>query len=342
VSAAFDLAALERWLAQNIAGFKGPIALEQFQNGRSNPTYRLTTPAHVYVLRAKPGPAAKLLPSAHAIEREFRVMQALARTDVPVPRVHVLCPDESVIGRAFFIMDFVAGRVFFEQSLPDSAPHERAAIYDAMNGALAALHRLDWRTLGLETYGRPGNYFARQIARWTQQYEQSAREPIDAMARLAQWLPAHIPNDGETAIVHGDFRLDNLIFNENGSRVRAALDWELSTLGHPLADLAYHCLTWHVTPHLFRGVAGLDLVALGIPSERDYVGLYCERAGRDFAQVMRHWNFCIAFNLFRLAAILEGVARRAQDGMEASAGAAAEGARVRPLAELGWKTAQRG
>jgi aminoglycoside phosphotransferase (APT) family kinase protein len=291
-------------------------------------------------MRTKPGPAAKLLPSAHAIEREFRIMQALASTDVRVPRVYCLCADELVIGRAFFIMDFVAGRSFFAQALPECSPYERTAIYDAMNGALAALHKLDWRALGLDDYGRRGNYFARQIARWTRQYEASASEPINEMRRLAQWLPTRVPDDDSTTIVHGDFRLDNLIFDESASRVRAVLDWELSTLGHPLADLAYHCLTWHVTPDLFRGVAGLDLKTLGIPSEDDYVALYCERSGRDVAQVMRHWNFCIAFNLFRLAAILEGVARRAAQGMEASAGAAAEGARVRPLAELGWRIVQ--
>ena len=288
-------------------------------------------------MRSKPGPAAKLLPSAHAIEREFRIMSALCGTEVPVPRMHALCADESVIGRAFFVMEHVAGRVLFEQSLPGFEPAERYAIYDEMNRVIAALHGLDWMGLGLETFGRPGNYFARQIDRWTKQYRASEDEKIDAMDRLIDWLPANIPAGEEASIVHGDFRMDNLIFDAEEPRVRAVIDWELSTLGHPLADLSYHCLTWHLAPGLFRGAAGLDLAALGIPDEKSYVAAYCERTGRDSLAVMAHWNFFMAYNLFRLAAILQGVAQRARQGMEASAGSIDEAAKVRPMADLGWR-----
>ncbi|MDH4391226.1 MAG: phosphotransferase [Aquabacterium sp.] len=343
---AFDLAALEHWLTDKLPGFAGPLTVEQFKGGQSNPTFKLVTPGRSYVLRAKPGPLAKLLPSAHAIEREFRVMDALALSGVPVARMHVLCEDESVIGRAFYVMDFVEGRVFWEQSLPGLQPTERAAVYDEMNRVLAALHNVEVKAVGLQDFGRPGNYFNRQIKRWSQQYQASVTEPIPEMAQLMDWLPAHLPasalDEAQVAIVHGDYRLDNLIFHPQEPRVIAVLDWELSTIGHPLADFSYHCMGWHIQPGVIRGIAGLDLAALGIPPEQDYVRRYCERTGRGSSDaLLADWNFYLAYNLFRLAAITQGIAKRVVDGTAASAQARATGAATRPLAELGWGFASR-
>jgi aminoglycoside phosphotransferase (APT) family kinase protein len=346
-SQALDLAALEGWLAERVPGFAGPLSLEQFKGGQSNPTYRLSTPQARYVMRSKPGPQAKLLPSAHAIEREFRVMQALAGSAVPVPRMLALCEDESVIGRAFYVMECVEGRVLWDQSLPGMSPVERGALYEEMNRVIAALHRVDFRALGLADYGKPGNYFERQIARWSKQYLASATQPIPAMDRLIQWLPTHIPDsardEAEVAIVHGDFRLDNLMFHPSEPRVLAVLDWELSTLGHPLADFSYHCMSWHIqTSGAARGLGGQDLAALGIPGEQDYVRRYCERTGRaDVGAVTRDWNFYLAYNLFRIAAILQGIAKRVEDGTAASERAREAGAGARPMAELGWAFAQK-
>lgn len=341
-----DVGALEAYLRAHLDGFAGPLAIEQFKGGQSNPTYKLVTPGASYVMRAKPGPAAKLLPSAHAVEREFRVMRALAATDVPVARMHLLCEDESVIGRAFYVMQFVDGRVLWDQSLPGMRREQRGAIYDEMNRVIAALHRVDPAAVGLGDYGKPGNYFERQIGRWSKQYQASITEPIEAMDRLIEWLPAHIPpgarDESQVSVVHGDFRLDNLIFHPDEPRVLAVLDWELSTLGHPLADFSYHCMAWHIPPGTFRGIGGLDHAALGIPSERDYVRRYCERTGRgDPDALMADWNFYLAYNLFRIAAILQGIAKRVVDGTAASAQARQAGAGARPLAELGWGFAQR-
>ncbi len=343
---AFDLVALERWLDDNLPGFAGPLTVEQFKGGQSNPTFKLQTPGRSYVMRAKPGPLAKLLPSAHAIEREYRVMDALALSGVPVARMHVLCEDESVIGRAFYLMDFIDGRVLWEQSLPGLQTDERAAIYDEMNRVLAALHSVEVKAVGLSDFGRPGNYFNRQIRRWSQQYKASITEPIPEMDRLMAWLPEHLPasalDETQVAIVHGDYRLDNLIFHPQEPRVIAVLDWELSTIGHPLADFSYHCMGWHIAPGVFRGIAGLDLQALGIPAERDYVRRYCERTGRGEPDaLLADWNFYLAYNLFRLAAITQGIAKRVLDGTAASAQARATGAATRPLAELGWSFAAR-
>jgi len=345
-SHAFDIAALERHLAQHLPGFEGPLSVEQFKGGQSNPTYKLITPGAAYVMRSKPGPAAKLLPSAHAIEREFRVMGALAGTDVPVPRMHLLCEDESVIGRAFYVMEFVQGRVLWDQSLPGMSNAQRAEIYDEMNRVIAALHSVDVQKVGLADYGKPGNYFERQIGRWTKQYQASITEPIEAMDRLIEWLPAHIPagarDESEVSIVHGDYRLDNLVFHPTEPRVLAVLDWELSTLGHPLADFSYHCMSWHIPHQMSRGIGGLDIAALGIPSEADYVRRYCERTGRGApSALMADWNFYLAYNLFRIAAILQGIAKRVVDGTAASAQARQAGAGARPLAEAGWQFAQR-
>jgi aminoglycoside phosphotransferase (APT) family kinase protein len=342
---AFDVAALQAHLERHLPGFNGPLTVEQFKGGQSNPTYKLVTPDASYVMRSKPAPAAKLLPSAHAIEREFRVMHALRDTDVPVPRMHVLCDDESVIGRAFYVMSFVQGRVLWDQTLPDMTNAGRAAIYDEMNRVIAALHSVDVRAVGLADYGKPGNYFERQIGRWSRQYQASITEPIDAMDRLIEWLPAHIPpgarDESDVSVVHGDFRLDNLVFHPGEPRVLAVLDWELSTLGHPLADFSYHCMAWHIPPGTFRGIGGLDHGALGIPSERDYVRRYCERTGRkDPDAVMADWNFYMAYNLFRLAAITQGIAKRVVEGTAASAQARATGEATQALAQMAWRFAQ--
>lgn len=343
-SHAFDVAALERWLAHELPGFQGPLSIEQFKGGQSNPTYKLVTPGGAWVMRSKPGPAAKLLPSAHAIEREYRVMQALAATAVPVPRMVALCEDEAVIGRAFYLMDFVAGRVLWDPALPGMSPAERAAIHDEANRVIAALHTVDVGAVGLADYGRPGNYFERQIARWSKQYQASVTEPIAEMDRLIDWLPQRLPagarDERQVAVVHGDFRLDNLVFAPDAPRVVAVLDWELSTLGHPLADFSYHCMAWHIPPGMFRGLGGLDLAALGIPSEADYLRRYCERTGRADAQaLMADWTFYLAYNLFRLASITQGIAKRVVDGTASSAQAKATGAATRPLAELAWRFA---
>ncbi|MDR5831517.1 phosphotransferase [Caballeronia sp. LP006] len=335
----FDSDALAAWLAAHVEGFSGPLKLEQFAGGQSNPTFKLVTPTRAYVMRSKPGPAAKLLPSAHAIEREYRVMHALAATDVPVARMLALCEDESVIGRAFYVMDFVEGRVLWDPSLPGMSADERAAIYGETNRVIAALHTVDVAAVGLATYGKPGNYFERQIGRWSKQYVASQTESIDAMDRLIEWLPRHIPQvEARVSIVHGDFRLDNLIFHPNEPRVLAVLDWELSTLGDPLADFAYHCMAWHVDPSQFRGIAGLDWTALGIPDEAAYVARYCERTG--FA-IEGDWNFYLAYNMFRIAAILQGIMKRVVDGTAASAQAADAGRRARPMAELALHYAQK-
>jgi aminoglycoside phosphotransferase (APT) family kinase protein len=344
-SHAFDIAALARHLEAHLPGFAGPLTVEQFKGGQSNPTYKLVTPAKAYVMRSKPGPAAKLLASAHAIEREFRVMRALGATAVPVAKMHLLCEDEAVIGRAFYVMEFVAGRVLWDQSLPGMTNAERGAIYDEMNRVIALLHGVDVGAAGLADYGKPGNYFERQIGRWSKQYVASATEPISAMDALMQWLPAHIPagarDASQTTIVHGDFRLDNLIFHPSEPRVLAVLDWELSTLGHPLGDFSYHCMAWHIPNSMGRGIGGLDIAALGIPAERDYVRRYCERTGRgNVDAVMADWNFYLAYNLFRIAAILQGIAKRALDGTAASAQAAQAGSGARHLATLGWQFAQ--
>jgi len=334
----FDVAALETYLQGRIEGFCGPLAIEQFKGGQSNPTYRLAAGGRRYVMRSKPGPAANLLPSAHAVDREFRVITALRQAGIPVPRTYCLCEDEGVIGRSFFVMECVEGRVFWEQSLPGMTAADRTAIYDDMNRVIAALHKVDFAAIGLADYGKPGNYFARQIGRWSKQYQASETEKIEAMDNLIAWLPANVPPGDETAIVHGDYRLDNLIFHPAEPRILAILDWELSTLGHPLADFSYHCMSWHIPPGHFRGIAGLDLASLGIPSEKAYMAAYCRRTGRE---EIGHSDFYLAYNLFRLAAILQGIMKRALEGIASSQQALEAGRRTRPLAELGWQYAQK-
>jgi aminoglycoside phosphotransferase (APT) family kinase protein len=331
----FDEAALARYLQQHVEGFVGELRVEQFKGGQSNPTYKLTAGGKSYVLRRKP--PGKLLASAHAVDREYTVITALAGTDVPVAKTYCLCEDESVIGTAFYVMEHVEGRILWDPALPGDGytPAVRRAMFEEMNRVIAALHQVDYTAIGLADYGKPGNYFARQIGRWTKQYRASETERIDAMDRLIAWLPEHIPPGDETTIVHGDYRLDNMIFHPTEPRVLAVLDWELSTLGHPLADFAYHCMTWHIPAGVFRGLGGAKLKDLGIPSESEYVQMYCQRTGRDAIDA-NHWDFYMAYNLFRLAAILQGIAGRVKDGTAASAQAAQMGAAARPLADLAW------
>ena len=343
---AFDTGALQAYLEARLDGFAGPLTVEQFKGGQSNPTYKLVTPGASYVMRSKPGPAARLLASAHAIDREFTVMRALHGTDVPVPAMHLLCADESIIGRAFYVMEFMPGRVLWDQSLPAVDKPQRGAYYDEMNRVIAALHNVDVNAVALAGYGKPGNYFDRQIGRWSKQYVASITDPIEAMDHLMEWLPAHMPasarDETQVSVVHGDYRLDNLVFHPTEPRVIAVLDWELSTIGHPLADFSYHCMSWHIAPGQFRGIGGLDLAALGIPDEREYVRRYCERTGRpDPVAVMADWNFYMAYNLFRMAGILQGIAKRVEAGTASSAQARHAGAGARPLAEMGWALAQR-
>jgi len=327
---------LEAWLGGHVEGFRGPLAAERFAGGQSNPTYRLAAASGQYVLRRKPpGP---LLPSAHAVDREFRVMRALAETAVPVPRVLALCEDDSVIGSAFYIMEFLDGRIFWDQRLAEVVDlAHRTAIFDSMNAVIAALHSVDYQVLGLGDFGRPGNYLGRQIARWSRQYRASETAAIEAMDRLIDWLPAHLPAESAPAIVHGDYRMDNLIFHKTEPRVIGVLDWELSTIGDPLADFAYHAMSWRVTPELFRGLAGIDFAATGIPDEAEYVALYCRRTGRE---AIPAWEFYMVYSLFRIAAILQGIAKRAIDGTAAGADAAEQGRLARPLAEQAWDLAR--
>ncbi len=328
--------ALAAYLRRHVHDFHGPLEVTPLTGGQSNPTYRVTAGEHRWVLRRKP--PGVLLASAHAIEREYRVMAALAGSGVPVPRMHALCEDPAVIGSPFFVMDFVEGRVFADPALPGLANAQRGAIYDEMNRVIAALHGVDLQAAGLADYGRPQNYLARQIDRWTRQYRASETERIDAMERLIDWLPAHRPEGDETALVHGDFRIDNLIFHPTEPRVLAVLDWELSTLGHPLVDLAYHGMAWRVTPAEFRGMKGHDLAALGIPSEDAYLADYSRRTGRA---ELPHWDYYLAFNMFRMAAILQGILARALQGSAASDDAERTGQQTRPMAEAGWREAQR-
>jgi len=329
----FDVAALERYMREHVEGFSGNLAIEQFKGGQSNPTFKLSAGGKSYVMRRKP--LGKLLPSAHAVDREYKVISALAATGVPVARTYRLCEDESVIGTIFYIMDCVEGRVLWDPALPGMQPAERRSIFDEMNRVIAALHKVDYVAVGLADYGKPGNYFARQIDRWSKQYRASETEKIDAMDRLIEWLPTNIPAGDQTAIVHGDYRLDNMIFHPTESRVLAVLDWELSTLGHPLADFSYHLMTWRLSATEFRGLRGQDLEALGIPSEEEYIALYCARTG--FTLDRSHSTFYMAYNMFRMAGILQGIMARAVQGNASSTQALEAGRRARPMAEMGWK-----
>jgi aminoglycoside phosphotransferase (APT) family kinase protein len=328
-----DVASLEKYLNLKIA------AVEQFKGGQSNPTYRFSdATGKKYVLRRKP--PGKLLPSAHAVDREFRVIESLFKVNFPVARPHVLCQDESVIGTIFYVMDFVEGRVLWDQSLPGMTKAQRAEIWGELNRVISLLHQIDYKAVGLEGFGKPGGYIDRQIGRWTKQYRASETERIEAMDDLIAWLPANLPPDAATTVVHGDFRLDNTIFHPTEPRILAVLDWELSTLGDPLADFAYHCMSWHIPPGQFRGIGGLDVESLGIPTEKQYIDRYCERTGRKSIDPV-HWDFYMAYNLFRIAAILQGIMKRVVDGTAASEHARDAGKRARPMAELGWKQVEK-
>jgi acyl-CoA dehydrogenase len=314
---------------------RGRIELSQLTGGQSNPTYKISDGNSHFVLRKKPG--GVLLPSAHAVDREYRVMKALAGTDVPVPQMLAYCEDESIIGTAFFIMEYLDGRVFADQSLPSLSASERGQIYEQMNRTIAAIHRLDYGSLGLETFGKSGNYFARQIARWSRQVREANIAIPDSLNKLMGWLPEHIPAEDETSLIHGDFRMDNLIFHKTDLRIIGVLDWELSTLGNPLADFAYQCMAWRIPPTLWRGIQGLDLPALGIPSETEYIAMYEKQVGRSISE---HWPFLMAYNLFRISAILHGITKRAMDGNANASDAIENGAKAGALADLGWACAQ--
>jgi aminoglycoside phosphotransferase (APT) family kinase protein len=331
----FDEAALARYLRDRLPGFDGRIEVRQFQGGQSNPTFHLATRAGEYVLRKKP--PGKLLPSAHAVEREYRIMRALEDSEVPVPRMRLLCEDPSIIGTAFFVMDHVPGRVFFDRVMLAATPAERAAVYEDMARVLAALHRFDWRAAGLADFGRPQRYLARQVERWSKQWDASKVEEMPAMERLRAWLPAHFPPEEEAAIAHGDYRLGNLLIHPTEPRVVAVLDWELCTIGHPLADLGYTCLTYHFPPGP-EGIAGvLGTEVPGIPTEAEFVARYCAHAGRE---VPRDLDVFVVFSMFRLASILAGVYRRGLDGNAADARAITYRDRYRDMAERAWGIAQ--
>ena len=331
----FDEAALERYLRSQLPGFGRLLEVAQFRGGQSNPTFLLADADGArYVLRRKP--AGALLPSAHAVDREYRVLRALHGGAVPVPQPLCLCADESVIGSMFYLMSYVAGRNFWDPTLPGASAAGRAAIYAEMLRVLVSLHTLDYSAAGLADYGRPGNYFARQIARWGRQYRASETERIDAMEKLLEWLPAHIPPGEETTLVHGDYRLDNMIFSAREPRMLALVDWELSTLGHPLADFSYHVMLWRVGEGEIRGLKDVDLTALGIPSEADYVASYCRNTGRSAIEP-EVWEFCMAYNLFRIACIRQGILKRVVAGTAASRHAREAGARARATAELAWR-----
>jgi aminoglycoside phosphotransferase (APT) family kinase protein len=336
----FDAALLADYLAQQIDDFARPLTIRQFRGGQSNPTYELTTPNRKYVLRRKP--PGKLLPSAHAVDREYRIIAALYPTGFPVAKPYVLCEDESVIGTAFYVMACVEGRIFWGPLMPGVSPRERFAVYDAMNATLARLHMLDYEKLGLGDFGKPGNYIGRQIARWTKQYLASETEPIPEMNRLIDWLPKHLPQEERSTAVHGDFRLDNMILHPTRPEILAVLDWELSTIGDPMADFTYHLMQWQMPPDISTSGAGslldVDVTSLGIPEMDAYVAMYCRRTGRAGIPNLEYYA---AYNFFRLAGILQGIVGRVRDGTAANENAAQSAAAVRPLAQRGWYFAQR-
>ncbi|MGO9061724.1 MAG: phosphotransferase [Candidatus Binataceae bacterium] len=328
-----NLDSLTRWMRDNVEDFHGPLTAQQFGIGQSNPTYRLDAGGKSYVLRRKP--PGNLLPSAHQVDREYRIIKALADSDVPVPRAYALCADDHVIGSMFFVMEYLEGRMYPDTKMPGASVEERAGIYDAINEAAARLHKVDYAAIGLSDYGKPGNFFARQIARFTRQYRAAEMDRIEAMDRLIEALPQCIPADEETSIFHGDFKMDNMIFHPTQPKVLAVLDWELSTLGDPRADFAYTAMIWRLTPDEYRlGIGGLDRQGIGIPTEAEYLAAYCRRTGRDHID---NWDFFIVFNLFRLASILQGIMVRAIKGNASNALASEYGGRARGIAEIGWR-----
>ena len=336
-AADIDVAKLNVWLQKHIDGFCGDLKIRQFAGGQSNPTFLVQAADHRYVLRRKP--PGKLLPSAHAVDREFRVLRALAGSDVPVAHAYALCEDSDVIGSAFYVMEYVDGRIFWDAALPETAPAERALIYMEMVRVLAALHSVDFNAAGLASFGKSGAFLERQVALWTRQYRAAETERIDEMERLIEWLPQHIPANEQSSVVHGDFRLDNTIFHSTEPRILAVLDWELSTIGHPLVDFAFFCMRYRLPSVEFQGLGGLDLKTASIPSEAACVAAYCTIRGLEPVSP-QDWAYYLAFCMFRLASILQGVLGRALQGNASSATALAAGRRARPLAEIGWRLVQ--
>lgn len=330
----FDEGKLRHYLGNQLGDADGDFRIRQFQGGQSNPTFLLEMGEARYVLRKKP--PGKLLPSAHQVEREYKIMKVLQDSDVPVPRVRLLCEDAAIIGTPFYIMDYIEGRVFNDTSLPVVSKEERSLIFEQLAITLARLHRVDWQSPALEGFGRPAGYIERQVKRWAGQYQASKTEELPAMDKLMSWLSAHLPSEEDKSIVHGDYRLGNAMFHPKDAGIVAVLDWELSTLGHPLSDLAYCCLTYHL-PKRIGGLADLDLTALGIPDEESFMKSYCQEAGR---KSIPNWSFFLAFSMFRSAAIAQGVYARALQGNAANANAKSAGAHVRVLADLGWQIAQ--
>ncbi|WP_207764810.1 phosphotransferase family protein [Hyphococcus luteus] len=332
----FDEGALDAYMRENVDGYAGPLSVKKFKGGQSNPTYLITTPTKKYVLRRKP--PGKLLPSAHAVEREYKVMTALGTQDFPVPKTYALCEDSEVVGTPFFIMDFVEGRIFWDASLPDVEKEDRKPLFHALIDTLADLHNVDYEKAGLGDYGKPGNYFERQIGRWSKQYEAAETSPIEEMNNLIEWLPTAIPSDDANAIVHGDYRFDNAIMHPTEPKVLAILDWELSTLGHPLADFTYFLMVWHMPKSVRGGLLGVDLEAQGLPTIDEAVAHYSAKTGRDGVPDV---DFCLAYNMFRLASIIQGVYARSLQGNASSPAAKEMGAQVQPLAALAWSFAQK-
>lgn len=327
----FDEGKFVDYLNDHVDGFSGPLTISQFEGGQSNPTFLLHTPDQDYVMRKKP--PGILLPSAHAVEREYRIMTALRDTDVPVAKTFCLCEDSEVIGTPFYIMEKVEGRILREPELPGMQPTERAAIYDAMNDSMAKMHNIDVEAAGLSDFGKTGNYFDRQIGRWTKQYRASETDNVAPMENLINWLPENMPKDLTTTICHGDYRLENMIIHPTKPEVMAILDWELCTLGHPLADLAYNCMPYHFNHPASGGLMETDFTTSGIPTEQDYIETYCKRTGRDGID---NWEFYVAFSFFRLAAIVQGVYKRGLDGNASSARATQYGAFAHMLSMIGW------
>lgn len=334
----FDVTRLAAYMEAHVEDFVGPLEVRQFKGGQSNPTYQLRTRAQKYVMRRKP--PGKLLPSAHAVDREYKVITALHSVGFPVPRTYCLCTDENIVGTIFYIMEMVEGRILWDPRLPDLNPSERRPIYEAKIRTLAQLHQIDYTAIGLSDFGKPGNYFTRQISRWTKQYQASETMHIDSMNRLIDWLPSNIPDDEATSIVHGDYRLDNMVLHADKPQVRAVLDWELATLGHPLGDFTYHLMQWYL-PHdgaSTSSLLGADFAGLNIPPADEYTALYCTHTGRDSIANM---DFYIAYNMFRLAGILQGIIGRVRDGTASNEHAAQMAERVKPLADVGWDYAKR-
>jgi len=333
----FDESALEAWAKEHVDGFEGPLTVNQFQGGQSNPTFQLVTPDRTYVMRKKP--PGQLLASAHQVDREYRVMKALADTPVPVPHMYALCEDDAVVGTSFYIMEHLDGRVFRDPTLPGMDPEERAAIYDDMNRVLAELHKVDFEAVGLGDFGRPGNYFDRQISRWIKQYRAAETETIQEMEDLIAWMPDNVPDEDSVSIAHGDYRLENTMFHATEPKMIAVLDWELSTIGHPLADLGYNSMLYHIDSPTMGTLTATEFAASGIPTEEDYVARYCERAGRDGIE---NWPFYVGFSIFRLASIAQGVYKRGLDGNASSEKATLYGNAARMLAEVAWRTVRTG